>query len=424
MQIPAAQKSVAVILKGYPRLSETFIAEEIHALERAGVEITLFSMRHPTDQKTHPVHRAIRAPVVYLPEYLHREPVRVLRAWVKFRRRQCYRRARKIWWQDFKRERSANRIRRFGQALVLAAELPAEINLLYAHFLHTPASVARYAGILRQLPWICSAHAKDIWTLPAWEKKEKLSDCRRLTTCTRANLEHLRALADDPDKVVLNYHGLALSRFAATAPDDSPCPSKRDGNDPSQPVRILSVGRAVAKKGYRELLEALATLPQALHWEMTHIGNGPLLDDYQQQAKVLGIADKIHWLGAQSQQTVIKHYRSSEFFALNCRIAADGDRDGLPNVLVEAQSQGLAVVSTHLSGVPELIEHGVNGLLVEANDQPALADAIKRLITDPGLRQQLGSAGRAVVYDRFDMSNNFEQLHRMVIVECSLGFND
>ncbi len=413
MQIRAAQKSVAVILKGYPRLSETFIAEEIHALEQAGVALTLFSLRHPTDGKTHPVHQAIRAPVVYLPEYLHREPVRVLRAWVKFRRRQCYRHARKIWWQDFKRDRSANRIRRFGQALVLAAELPAEIDLLYAHFLHTPASVTRYAGILRQLPWMCSAHAKDIWTLPEWEKKEKLSDCRRLTTCTRANLAHLRELADEPDKVVLNYHGLALSRFSG----DPPGPSNRDGSDPTRPVRILSVGRAVVKKGYHGLLEVLAALPQALHWEMTHIGTGPLLGACKQQAETLGIADKIHWLGAQSQQTVINHYRSSEFFALNCRIAGDGDRDGLPNVLVEAQSQGLAVVSTHLSGVPELIEHGVNGLLVEPNDQHALADAIKRLITDPELRQQLGSAGRAVVYDRFDMTNNFERLHRMIVGE-------
>ncbi len=406
-------KSIGIILKGYPRLSETFIAEEIHALEQAGVALTLFSLRHPTDPETHPVHRAIRAPVVYLPEYLYREPVRVLRAWWKARHSRRYPEARQTWWRDLKRDPSANRIRRFGQALVLAAELPAEIELLYAHFLHTPASVARYAGILRQIPWSCSAHAKDIWTIPAWEKKQKLAHCRWLTTCTRANFAHLRELADDPGKVALNYHGLALSRF----PGDPPRYADRDGNDPAHPVRILSVGRAVAKKGYPGLLEALAALPRNLHWELTHIGGGPLLAACKQQAQALGIAARINWLGAQSQQSVINCYRRSEFFALNCRIAADGDRDGLPNVLVEAQSQGLAVVSTRLSGVPELIEDGVNGLLVEPDDQGALGDALNRLITDPQLRRQLGTAGREVVRARFDMSKNFEQLHRMIVDE-------
>ena len=408
-------KPVAIILKGYPRLSETFIAEEIHALEQAGVALTIFSLRRPTDGKTHPVHGAIRAPVVYLPEYLHRRPFRVLRAWWKMRRRRSYWTARQIWWRDLKRDRSANRIRRFGQALVLAAELPAEIELLYAHFLHTPASVARYAGILQQLPWSCSAHAKDIWTIPAWEKKEKLSDCRWLTTCTRANLDHLRGLADAPDKVALNYHGLALARFSG----EPPAHSDRDGSDPARPVRILSVGRAVAKKGYRGLLDALAALPPTLHWEMTHIGTGPLLAACKARAQTRGIADKIHWRGSQSQETVIDAYRRSEFFALNCRIAEDGDRDGLPNVLVEAQSQGLAVVSTRLSGVPELIEDGVNGLLVEADDDHALGEALQRLITNPELRRRLGDAGRAVVFERFDMAGNFERLHRMIVGEVN-----
>ena len=305
------KKPIAIILKGYPRLSETFIAEEIHALEQAGVALTIFSLRHPTEGKTHPVHEAIRAPVVYLPEYLHRQPFRVLRAWWKMRRRREYPQARQTWWRDLKRERRANRIRRFGQALVLAAELPGEIELLYAHFLHTPASVARYASILRQIPWSCSAHAKDIWTSPAWEKKEKLAHCRWLTTCTRANFAHLRELADNPNKVALNYHGLALSRF----PGDPPVHSDRDGSDSARPVRILSVGRAVAKKGYRGLLNALAALPPTLHWEMTHIGTGPLLGACKAQAQSLGIADKIHWRGAQSQQTVIDAYRRAEFFS-------------------------------------------------------------------------------------------------------------
>ncbi len=404
--------SIAIILKGYPRLSETFIAEEIHALEQTGMAITLFSLRAPTDPHTHPVHQAIRARVAYLPEYLHRQPLRVLRAWWQVRRQPQYRPARLVWWRDLRRELPPNwrnRARRFGQAMVLAAELPPETTLLYAHFLHTPASVARYAAILRTLPWSCSAHAKDIWTIPEWEKRDKLNHCRWLTTCTRANWQHLRALAKHPQRVALNYHGLALSRFAKHAPQRS----NRDGGDPTRPVQILSIGRAVTKKGYRGLLNALADLPPTLHWQLTHIGAGPLLPDLRQQAHALGIAHHINWLGPQAQQTVLDWYRKADFFALNCCIAADGDRDGLPNVLVEAQSQELAVVATNLSGIPELIQDRVNGLLVAANDRHALCDALRRLITDPILRRRLGKAGREIVFAQFDMTRNFAKLHSL-----------
>lgn len=404
-------KSVAIILKGYPRLSETFIAEEIHALERAGIELTLFSLRIPTDTKTHPVHDAICARVIYLPEYLYRQPIRVLCAWWKIHRHPQYLQARTIWWHDLKRDFSINRVRRFGQALVLAAEMPAQIELLYAHFLHTPSSVARYASVMRKVPWACSAHAKDIWTIPDWEKKEKLEHCKWLTTCTRTNMEHLRQFTSDPQKVALNYHGLALSRF----PSEPPNHSKRNGSHSTEPVQLLSVGRTVAKKGYHELIDALAMLPQTLHWQMTHIGTGPLLLSLQEHAKAMGIAVRINWLGAQSQQAVINFYRRSDFFILNCCITADGDRDGLPNVLVEAQSQGLAVVSTRVSGVPELIEEDVNGLLVEANSPRALSEAVHRLMTNPTLRQRLGDAGRKIVFSKFDLQSNFEKLHRLVI---------
>ena len=135
----AASGPVAFILKGYPRLSETFIAQEIEALEQRGLDIRIISLRHPTDRAIHPVHRRIRAGVNYLPEYLYQEPARVWRAWKEVRRRPGYPAARRLWLQDLWRDRTPNRVRRFGQALVLAAELGDEIRHLHAHFLHTPA---------------------------------------------------------------------------------------------------------------------------------------------------------------------------------------------------------------------------------------------------------------------------------------------
>ena len=164
---------VAFVLKGYPRLSEAFIAQEIAALERRGLDILIVSLRRPTDARVHTVHREIKAQLLYLPEYLLLEPLRVLKAWWKARKLEKYRPAFRLWVKDLLRDPTPNRIRRFGQALVLAAELPGDVGRLHAHFLHTPASVTRYAAALLGLPWSGSAHAKDIWTTPAWEKRAR-----------------------------------------------------------------------------------------------------------------------------------------------------------------------------------------------------------------------------------------------------------
>jgi glycosyltransferase involved in cell wall biosynthesis len=398
---------VAFVLKGYPRLSETFIAQEIAALERRGLEILIVSLRHPTDARRHPVHGEIRASILYLPEYLYQEPLRVFRSWIHSRRSKTYREARNTWLRDFVRDPTPNRIRRFGQALVLASELPRDVVHLHAHFLHTPASVARYAALLRGLSWTGSAHAKDIWTTPEWEKREKLASCEWLVTCTAANQAHLAALAP-PGRVELVYHGLDLSRFS---PEEK-SKAERIGNDPASPVVILSVGRLVEKKGTDVLLEALARLPAHLHWRLVHAGGGPLDDRLQRRAKALGIAARIEWRGARTQVELLAEYRAADLFALASRVARDGDRDGLPNVLAEAQSQGLACVATKVSGIPELIEDGRTGLLVAPESPAEFARALEALIADPVRRRSLGAAGRRRVAEKFGLEANIARLAR------------
>ena len=407
-----ARGTIAVVLKGYPRLSETFIAQEILALERRGFALRLISLRHPTDSKRHPVHGEIQAPVSYLPEYLYQEPLRVLRGWGRARRLPGYRAAWRAFQRDLARDRTPNRVWRFGQACVLAAELPDDVDRLYAHFLHTPASVTRYAARMRGLPWSVSAHAKDIWTIPEWEKREKLAEADWLVTCTAFGADHLSKLAPQTDsgpaRVGLLYHGLDLDRFKATAREDS----RRDGSNPADPVRLLSVGRAVEKKGYDLLLQALAALPPALHWRLTHIGGGPLRDTLERQAEALGIAGRITWRGAQAQAEILTQYRDSDLFVLASRIARDGDRDGLPNVLMEAQSQGLACLSTRVAAIPELIDDGATGALVPPEDAGALARTLARLIADPAERQRLGAAGQQRVLTDFDMNGGIDALAR------------
>ncbi len=395
---PLRNDTVAVVLKGYPRLSETFIAQELLFLQKNGVKMRFVSLRHPTDKATHPIHKEITAPVSYLPEYLYQEPIRTLQAWWGLRKTEGYRAARKVWFKDLRRDLTPNRIRRFGQALVLAEELPDDVSSLYAHFLHTPASVTRYAAIIKDLPWSCSAHAKDIWTTPEWELKEKLADIDWLVTCTSFNATYLKKLAADPSKVEFMYHGLDLSRFPKIPSRDH----RRDGTDPADPVKIVSVGRAVKKKGYDDLLKALAALPSDLSWQFTHIGGGPLLENLQALAETLGISDRIEWLGAQPQQRVIETLQCSDIFVLASRIAEDGDRDGLPNVLMEAQSQKVAVLSTNVSAIPELIINGKTGLLVEERNPAALATALESLCRSPKMRTSFAETGDDLLRGKFD----------------------
>ncbi|MCX7961704.1 MAG: glycosyltransferase family 4 protein [Burkholderiales bacterium] len=401
----AAGGRVAFVLKGWPRLSETFIAQEIAALERRGLAILIVALRRPTDARRHPVHDEVRAEVRYLPEYLSREPLRVLRAWRAVRRWPTYRAARARWLADLARDPTPNRVRRFGQALVLAAELPPDVERLHAHFLHTPASVARYGAILRGLAWSCSTHAKDVWTTPAWEKREKLADCAWAVACNAAAYEHLAALAP-PGRVALVYHGLDLARF----PPPPAARPPRDASDPRDPVRLLSVARLVEKKGTDVLLEALAQLPRDLHWRLEHIGGGPLAARLARRARRLGIADRIDWRGPRAQPEVLAAYRAADLFVLASRIAPGGDRDGLPNVLLEAASQRLACVATRVAGIPELLEDGVSGVLVPAEAPAALAEALASLMRDPLRRARLGAAARRRVETRFALAPNLERL--------------
>lgn len=399
-------KKIVVVLKGYPRLSETFIAQELLGLERAGFDLTLISMRHPTDAKRHPVHDEIRAPVHYLPEYLYQEPLRVLRGLSACRRLPGFGAALRAFLRDLRRDPTPNRIRRFGQAAVLCAEWPEGADWLHAHFIHTPASVARYASLMNGIPWTCSAHAKDIWTSPDWELAGKLSDTRWTVTCNQTGFDRLRGLANGRNHVHLSYHGLDLDRFGPFAGSHS----ARDGSDAGDPVKIISVGRAVDKKGYDILLKALTLLPADLSWRFVHIGGGANLPQLKALSQKLGIAERITWQGATDQKDVLELYRQADLFALACRITADGDRDGLPNVLVEASSQRLVCVSTNISGIPELLQDGVNGLVVPPEDPQALAAAIERLIRDPALRQRLGEAAERRVRSEFDHHVSIRQL--------------
>jgi len=403
----AEQTPLAIVVKCWPRLSETFVAQELAALEARGLRYQIWSLRHPANEKRHPLHEQVVATVKYLPEYLHQEMMRVLGCWRRCRRLPGYAAAWRIFLSDVRRDLTRNRVRRFGQACVLAAELPDSIQAVYAHFLHTPSSVARYAAIMRGIPWSYSAHAKDIWTSPEWELKEKLASdqfgASFGVTCTAIGAAHLRSLCDSDNRIDLVYHGLDLSRF--------PVPPERVDRDSTAGLRLLSVGRLVEKKGYDRLIAALALLPESINWRLTHIGGGDLKQSLHEQSVAANVADRIDWLGEREQPEVVQAMREADTFILPSRIAADGDRDGLPNVLMEAASQKLPIIATAVSAIPEFLHHNVHAYLSD-DTADALAEAMIMFSSEPQKCSAMAEAAYQRLVNDFGMDKGIEVLHQ------------
>jgi len=398
---------LAVVVKGFPRLSETFIARELVALEARGFDFTLHALRRPgPDAKL--VENRVQATPQYLPEYLHSEPLRVARAVAAARRLPGFATAWNAFRRDWPRDVGRARVRRLAQACVLALELPQTVRHIHAHFAHSPASVVRYAAKMLGLSYSISAHAKDIWTAPDWDLAEKTSDAAFIAVCNRAGETRLAGLGD-PHKIFLIHHGLPRESLIA-----QPHAQARDGSDAQAPVRLTCVARAVEKKGLRTLIAALAMLPASLALELHHIGGGPLLDELKALALRSGVAGKITWHAAQTHAQVMAALDASDLFVLPANIAGDGDRDGIPNAILEAQGRGVPVVACAAGGVGEVVDDRKTGRLVPAGNAQGLAAALAELIASPEKRAMLGAAGYAQVRDRFDPESGYDRIAELL----------
>ena len=394
---------LAVVVKGFPRLSETFVARELAALEARGINFTLHALRHPGSDAAL-VDNVVHAKPQYLPEYLRDERWRVFRAYRKARRLPGFVGAWDAFRKDWPRDRGRARIRRLGQACVLATELPQSIRHIYAHFAHSPASVVRYAAIMRGISFSISAHAKDIWTAPDWDLAEKIADAEFVAVCNQAGAARLKSLGDGK-KIQLIHHGLPRSSLQSVLRAQF-----RDGHDPSSPVRLVCVARAVEKKGLRTLVAALALLPKNLAYELHHIGSGPLLDELKSRAEAAGVASKITWHGAQPHARVLTELDAGDLFVLPGNVARDNDRDGIPNAILEAQGRAVPVLASNVGGVAEAVKDKTTGRLTIAGDAAQFAKLLEELITDPAQRAKLGNAGYASVSEKFDAEAGYDRI--------------
>ena len=407
--------TICALVNVWPRRATTFIAQEFIGLEAALIRLWLVALEHGGDQP-HELHDRITAPVHYLPAKIGRREF--LQSWRKIVDPRRKRDALRMLARDLLKIRKPRlKLRTFARAVTLAAQMPPETELIYFHFVTPPGKLARYVAAITGLPLAGSAHARDIWVTREQDVRTVLGAAEWVTTCNLPGAERLRQLAPQPDKIHLIYHGVDLGRF----PKDPPERGQRDGSDPAGPVRLLSVGRAVEKKGFDILLEALAALPGDLQWHWQHIGEGKRLNRLQASAELLGLTRRITWSGAQDQQFVIEAYRNSDLFVLPSRQAADGDQDGLPNVLMEAQTQALACLSTNFTAIPELIEDGQTGVLVPPGDVRALAIALEDLIRLPDRRHALGIAGYDRVRRDFRAEDGIAEIARLIRDTAELG---
>ena len=388
---------LGMILKGFPRISETFISNEILLLEDLGFKVHLFSMRQPRESFRHESVGRIRAAVDYLPETLLAPLPRLLfhTGRLAARRPAAMRRALATALRRFLRTRRSATLKHLLQAGYLVDRLlpKSGVTHLHAHFAHSPASVALFASRLSGLPFSFTAHAKDIYTSDPRQLREKIALARFVVTCTGYNRRHLLRLSDGRTPIHRIYHGIDTRLFVADGQNGPPAP----------PYRLLTVARLTPKKGLPTVYRALRRLrDQGLRLRHTLIGDGEERAAILALIRRLGLTADVELLGTLPHEAVLAHYRRADLLVLGCEVAPNGDRDGIPNVLLEAMAMGVPVVATRISAIPELVGHGQSGLLVPPGDPAALAGAMTRLLTDQPLRRRVIRAGRQQVRTGFD----------------------
>jgi glycosyltransferase involved in cell wall biosynthesis len=395
----------AYVIRMFPQTSETFIANEILRIERLGLPLKIYSARRPIEDVQHEVVRAVTSPVGYLPDPVWKGLPTIFRSMRRVRARngRGFRQAIAYTARRSLEDRALDPWKRLLQASVLADRLQADgIKHVHAHFAHTATDLAVVASILTGIPFSFTGHAIDVYTAKRSVLKAKIAAAVFAVSCTSANVSYLREAAapEDAGKVVLSYHGVDAEKFTWR-------PEEPAGEMPL----ILSVGRLVKKKGHADLIYALALLRErGVAFRGLLIGEGPERNTLEEQVRSFGLQDMISLPGAVSQEELVRIYREATVLALPCRILDNGDRDGLPNVLLEAMATGLPVVTTPISGIPEVVRNGENGLLVPERDPAALAGAIELLLQDTQLRQRLGAAARTTIVDEMSIDKMASRL--------------
>ena len=396
MSEPRSPIAVGYVLKRYPRFSETFVVNEILALEKAGVQVDIFALGPVSETHFQEAISRVRAPVHRIRHQFHDT---------------------ELYWQLLVQARKTlPEFRRLahladehdwvtvGQAVLLAMQAQSkDIRHLHAHFGTQAATVARLAAAFAGIHYSFTAHAKDIFheeVVPA-ELATKLREAHTTVTVSEYNRRHLqREFGAAADRVTRLYNSVDLQAFPFATKGET-----------AGPDRIAAVGRLVEKKGFGDLLTAVAELVGAgrdVHVDL--VGTGPLEATLRERIGELGLGDVVTMHGALPQSRVREIVAAADVFAAPCVVGADGNRDGLPTVLLEALALGTPCVSTPVTGIPEIVRHEETGLLAPESDPAALGQAIARVLDDPETAAGWARAARRLLEADFDFRDHAREL--------------
>ena len=405
---------VIYIVRSWPRLSQTFIVNEVLALERRGLELVVFSLVWSGEDVVQPQVADVRAPVNYLDGTRGGADVRRLLSWCAFAPLRTF----LVLVYCLLHPRMAagygecSTRHCLGHALHVAAavrDLRAagdEPVRVHAHIAHDPALVGMLVARLTGLPFSFTAHARDLYELPVAGLIARAREATAVVTCCDVNARYLASVVPHEDRppIVVVHHGVDLHRFSPA------------GQVTATPPLLVSVGRLVEKKGFADLLRALREVKhRGVPYHARISGDGPLYAELARLRDTLGLAAEVELRGAEDSDAVVAALRQATVFALTPRELPGGDRDGIPNVLVEAMACGLPVVTTTAGGIGELVRHDVNGLLAAPGDVSGIADALCHLLTHAASRSRLGTTARRTVELGYDTDEAARRLEGVLV---------
>jgi glycosyltransferase involved in cell wall biosynthesis len=410
---------VGYLLRSYPRLSQTFILNEILALEQLGVQIHIFAVTHPHEEIVQPQVAQVQAPVDYLEGaegrrwwiILWEHLLTFLFAPLRYLRTARYVLAHPEFDQGYT---ASSRFVCFVQAVYLARLLRRlhrrgqGVDQLHAHFAHDPTLIAQLVHRLTGIAYTFTGHARDLYQIPQKALGERIQEARAVVTCCAVNVDYLKQTAPvtHHEKLRVIHNGVNLQEFQ---PRD-PAPS-----EPAEPAPlILSASRLVEKKGFPDLLVACQRLKAAGHrFRCLIYGDGPLRAELDRLITQLDLRDVVTLAGACTQQELRQLLPQATLFALTPIVTEDGDRDGVPTVLVEAMACGVPVLSTTVAGITELVTHDHNGLLATPHDVETITAQLSTLLTNGEKRRQLAQVARETVAQHFDLRSGAHQLYSL-----------
>jgi glycosyltransferase involved in cell wall biosynthesis len=389
---------IAYVIEKFPSPTESFILNEILQLQKRGIELYILVLRKQKRYFCIPELTKLNFPVIFLPKiyflfpflFIFRTPL-----FPFFFTSNRYKFLTGSLFKDF---------RNYQISLFFAHKLKRKnINHVHAHFAFISVDIASVLSKLLGVKYSLTAHAQDIYTnLP--KIQQVIGDASFTITCTQYNRHYLNKISDFEyaDKIFTVYHGVEISKWLS---------SHHYHKIGCSEIRVLSIARLVEKKGLIYLLKAIRLLIEMdVQITCTIVGEGPLRRHLENQIKDNGLGTAVRLLDFLPQRQIKSFFAQSDIFILPCIIAENGDRDGLPNVIMEAMLSGVPVISTSVSAIPEIIRDGITGILVREKDEKAIADAVIKLKKCPELYYKITDNGRKEVIERFDLEENIDEL--------------